>query len=119
LPRKLSDLGYIALPRSAGVAIEQIGNYGYMCSRLNQVPAARARMHAAVLDGAKAAGVDALRAQIFAGLHRPGSFLMPAGAQSSGHRGNPQPQARNETSASAPIRPQPRAAHTEDLLQPF
>lgn len=42
------------------VPIQQIGNYGYMCSRLDQAQAAKADMHRLVLENAKAAQVDAL-----------------------------------------------------------
>jgi Fe-S oxidoreductase len=48
------------IPGITIVPVEQIGNYGYMCSRLDQAPVAKADMHRTVLESAKVAGVDVL-----------------------------------------------------------
>jgi Fe-S oxidoreductase len=47
-----------AIPGITIVEIPQLGNYGYMCSRLESVPRAKAAVHRQVLDAAQAAGVD-------------------------------------------------------------
>ncbi len=51
------------------VPVEQISNYGYMCSRLAQAPTAKATMHQTILESAKTAQVDTL-VTVYHSCHR-------------------------------------------------
>jgi Fe-S oxidoreductase len=49
-----------AIPGASLVDIDQLRNYGYMCSRLNNAPEAKKVAHKKVLEAARAAAIDIL-----------------------------------------------------------
>ncbi len=49
-----------AIPGITVVEVEQLADFGYMCSRLERVPGAKKAAHKKILEGAAAAGVDIL-----------------------------------------------------------
>lgn len=49
-----------AIPGVSVVEVEQLSQYGYMCSRLDRAPEAKMAAHRKILEGARAAGVEIL-----------------------------------------------------------